>query len=82
MTTSIRLTSTPSAPESALKMPLWLSAEALAGNSSALFGRPSAACAQAQEPAPAEVYPDSVGKQEKADSLRTQYDETAALSRI
>ena len=38
--------------------------------------------AQAQEPAPAEVYPDSVGKQEKADSLRTQYDETAALSRI
>lgn len=35
-----------------------------------------------QEPAPAEVYPDSVGKQEKADSLRTQYDKTAALSRI
>jgi hypothetical protein len=38
--------------------------------------------AQAQEPSPAEVYPDSVGKQEKVDSLRTQYDETAALSRI
>ena len=35
-----------------------------------------------EEPAPAEVYPASIGQQEKADSLRTQYDESAALSRI
>ncbi len=35
-----------------------------------------------QEPAPAEVYPDTLGQQEKADSLRTQYNPTAALNRI
>ena len=34
------------------------------------------------EPAPAQVYPDTIGKQEKSDSLMTQYDEVAALSRI
>ena len=35
-----------------------------------------------QEPAPAEVYPDTLGQQEKADSLQTQYNPTAALNRI
>lgn len=35
-----------------------------------------------KEPAPAEVYPDTIGRQEKADSLLTQYDEMSALSRI
>ena len=35
-----------------------------------------------QEPAPAEVYPATIGRQEKADSLLTQYDEMSALSRI
>lgn len=34
------------------------------------------------EPVPAEVYPDTIGRQEKADSLLTQYDEISALSRI
>ena len=34
------------------------------------------------EPAPAQVYPDTIGKQEKADSLLTQYDELIALNRI
>ena len=34
------------------------------------------------EPQPAEVYPATVGQQEKADSLLTQYDAIAALNRI
>ena len=34
------------------------------------------------EPLPAQVYPASIGQQEKADSMMTQYDESAALSRI
>lgn len=34
------------------------------------------------EPSPAQLYPDTIGKQEKADSMLTQYDETAALRRI
>lgn len=34
------------------------------------------------EPIPAQIYPDSIGQQEKADSMLTQYDEAAALSRI
>lgn len=37
---------------------------------------------QREEPAPAELYPATIGQQEKEDSLRTQYDESAALSRI
>ena len=35
-----------------------------------------------EEPEPAEVYPASIGQQEKADSMMTQYDPSAALSRI
>ena len=35
-----------------------------------------------QEPEPAQIYPSSIGQQEKADSMLTQYDEAAALSRI
>lgn len=34
------------------------------------------------EPLPAEVYPDTIGQQEKADSMLTQYDALAALNRI
>lgn len=34
------------------------------------------------EPFPAQLYPDTIGQQEKADSMLTQYDEAAALSRI
>ena len=34
------------------------------------------------EPAPAAVYPDTIGQQEKADSLQTQYNPAAALNRI
>ena len=34
------------------------------------------------EPVPAQIYPDTIGQQEKADSMLTQYDEAAALSRI
>lgn len=34
------------------------------------------------EPVPAQIYPGTLGQQEKADSLLTQYDEAAALSRI
>lgn len=34
------------------------------------------------EPEPAEVYPDSMGKLEKSDSMKTQYDPAAALNRI
>ena len=34
------------------------------------------------EPFPAQIYPDTIGQQEKADSMLTQYDEAAALSRI
>lgn len=41
-----------------------------------------AAAGRQAEPEPAQVYPDSIGRQEKADSMLTQYDETAALSRI
>ena len=37
---------------------------------------------QREEPAPAELYPATIGQQEKADSMLTQYDESAALSRI
>lgn len=40
------------------------------------------ASGQREEPEPAEVYPDTLGQQEKADSLRTQYNPTAALNRI
>ena len=35
-----------------------------------------------QEPEPAQIYPSSIGQQEKADSMLTQYDATAALNRI
>lgn len=35
-----------------------------------------------QEPEPAQLYPDTIGQQEKADSMLTQYDATAALNRI
>jgi hypothetical protein len=41
-----------------------------------------AAADRRAEPAPAAVYPASIGLQEKADSLKTQYDPTDALSRI
>lgn len=34
------------------------------------------------EPAPAEVYPETLGQQEKADSMMLQYDPSAALRRI
>ena len=34
------------------------------------------------EPAPAQIYPETIGQQEKADSMLTQYDEAAALRRI
>lgn len=34
------------------------------------------------EPEPAEVYPDTIGQQEKADSMMLQYDPAAALRRI
>lgn len=34
------------------------------------------------EPAPAEVYPETLGQQEKADSMMLQYDPAAALRRI
>lgn len=34
------------------------------------------------EPVPAQIYPATLGQQEKADSMLTQYDESAALSRI
>ena len=34
------------------------------------------------EPLPAQLYPETIGQQEKADSMLTQYDEAAALSRI
>ena len=37
---------------------------------------------RADEPEPAQVYPDSIGKQEKAVSMITQYDEVKALDRI
>lgn len=36
----------------------------------------------APEPAPAEIYPASLGQQEKKDSLRTQYDPAAAIDRL
>ena len=35
-----------------------------------------------REPAPAEVYPETIGQQEKADSMKLQYDPAAALRRI
>ena len=35
-----------------------------------------------QEPEPAQLYPDTIGQQEKADSMLTQYDAAAALNRI
>jgi hypothetical protein len=34
------------------------------------------------EPEPAEVYPRSLGQQEKADSLKTKYDPSSALDRL
>ena len=36
---------------------------------------------ETEEPAPAQIYPASIGQQEKADSMLTQYDPAAALSR-
>lgn len=37
---------------------------------------------RSDEPEPAEVYPDTIGQQEKADSMMLQYDPAAALRRI
>jgi len=37
---------------------------------------------ESTEPAPAEIYPASIGQQEKADSMLTQYDQAAALNRL
>lgn len=37
---------------------------------------------ESQEPAPAEVYPTTIGQQEKRDSMMTQYDQAAALNRL